>query len=260
MKKPHLASLFILVVLMTGMLTGLIFLPETGTTPPNEANRTSAFNLEHSTVGSSSLATADGALVVNPTNRVSMSGIRVHAGDASAMNLEFDPIGLDQGGVLKASLIDHAAQPLLTVVHERLRTGTDIKLAVAGLAPLLKTPVIEVVTYKDDAQTASFEIPLAELSTIGTVYAGDEDDEDWEKTYHYICNEFGCMLAVDPVNTSIAFVDDPETLVPFQYLGFRFELKEGIDESRLVESLELAGVLMDPITINSADTVPLHFD
>lgn len=261
MKKPQFSTTIILSGVLAFALTGLIFLPVAPETSSNDAARTAAFNLEHSTIGSSDLTLSEGAMVVTPTNRLSMSGVRVHAGDASAINLEFDPIGLDRGGVLTATLIDQQATPLISVVHERLEKGTDIKLAVDGLAPLLKNPTIEVVTYKDDIQTASFEIPVARLSAIGTVNVeGDEDDEDWEKTYHYICDEFGCMMAVDPVNTYITFVDDPDTQVPFQYLGFRFELKDGIDESTLVESMELAGVLMDPITVNSADTIPLHFD
>lgn len=258
MKNTPLTSFAALTVLSVIVLTGLIVKPADIFSPVPEGQTTTVFSLDHSPIGSSTLDLDSGSLVVSPTNSLAPSGVRVHAGSASAMNLEFDPIHLDQGGVLTASLINHAAEPLISVVHNQLEKGTEIMLAIEGLAPLLKDPVISVFTYKDDVQTASFDVPAAKLSSIGTVYA--DDDDEWTKTYHYICDEFGCSLAVDPDDTFIAFVDDPSTLVPFQYLGFKFELKEGIDESNLVESMQLAGILMEPIRINSENTVPLSFD
>ena len=225
-----------------------------------------AFGIEHTPLGSTSIKLMNDMVVTNSVNGDVLSGLGFNLIESSSFNVRFEPIHIKPQGHLEVNLVRSDQSELATILHKQTQAGTEISLMLGDLLSQLVDESITVVTYENGIETSNFAMLAARQMNIGLVTrtAGldeDEDeDDDWVKSYHLECNEYGCIVMVDPDNTSIAFDASPEKNVPFQYLGFKFDFKEAIDASTAIASLELAGRNIGPINIYSEDTLPVRFD
>jgi hypothetical protein len=206
----------------------------------------------HGVSGNARLTVEDGNLVVeNLADRSSLLYIDLNG--ANAFNTYFEPVEIPVGRTFTAELYgdDGLSLARLDLVQTDHRETTLI-LSLEDVLPYIKDGTVRVSTHLDGQTTYSRTMAAAELMELGVVHS---TSAGWAKTYHLVCTEGSCTLAVDPDETLMAFADAPNVVAPFRYLAVQFDLNEGI--STQPTRVTLGGAGLPNLVITGEDTVPL---
>lgn len=217
------------------------------------SSSTVSFDRLHEVSGSALLNVDGGNLIVENIGNAE-SSLKIDIRGESDFNMYFDPVEIPIGGTLVADFTDASGLSFSRVdLIQTDELTTDVNLSLEQILPSIANGEVIVSTHLDGVTTSSRTIAASENLFIGTV---NSPTTAWAKTVHIYCEDGECMTIIDPDDTEISFVDDPDTMVPFQYLAFRFKLIDGMDLAPGFVSLSGTGI--DRLVVTGEDTIPLN--
>lgn len=196
------------------------------------------FGRTHTATNGATLETlADGLRVVPSEDGVSGIDIPVNDirnGSEKMLNVSFDPIKIEVGDSFYSDVVDAEGNSIITTRFEQIsETETNVYLALAE--SVVDIDNVRLATFEGETLTSERFINAQQEAFIGTVVS---TQQAWGRTYHWFCDEYGCMKAWDPADTVIKFADNPDVEVPFLYLTFGFPNNEIIRDAA---SLQMSG-------------------
>lgn len=180
------------------------------------------FGRTHVAVGGATLEMLPDGLRVIPSS-TGESGIEIPVldiqnGSQQMLNVSFDPILIEVGHSFTSDVVDTKGKSLITTRFEQI-SSTETNVYLVLDESVVDIDNVRLATFEGDELTSERFIKAQRESFIGTVVS---TEQAWAKTYHWTCDEYGCLKSWDPANTTIKFADNPSVEVPFLYLAFDF--------------------------------------
>lgn len=149
--------------------------------------------------------------------------LEVAAVPGRQVDVTFEPVALNIGETFEATGLDAAGQELATIrLDQTGETTTDVYVSLAPVLDRLNGATVSLRARAMDGAVTEVAVDAESELKIGQVTA---PTSAWAKTYHVVCMEGECTLAVDPDETEVEFDAAPGRSVPFQYLEVGFSLK-----------------------------------
>ncbi len=149
--------------------------------------------------------------------------IDVTAVEGRQVDVLFDAVDLSVGEMFEATGRDSDGRELASLeLEQTAETTTDVSISLAPVMDRLASNFVTLRARTDDGVTKEIVVPASETIKIGQV---DATSSAWAKTYHLVCIEGECSLAVDPDETVVTFTADPSETVPFRFLEVDFSVK-----------------------------------
>ena len=165
-----------------------------------------------------------GSNVVVADFPVRQNGIDVTAVEGRQVDVLFEPVQLAVGERFTATGRDSEGAELATITLEQTGANTtDVVLSLAPVMNRLKSDQVTLRARSASGDITEFQVPAAASIKVGEVLS---TSGAWAKTYHLVCIDGECCLAVDPDETEVAFEADPTQSVPFQFLEVDFSIHE----------------------------------
>jgi hypothetical protein len=155
---------------------------------------------------------------------VRQAGIDVTAIEGRQLDILFEPVHLAVGERFAATGRDENGVEIATLTLEQTgQNTTDVTLSLASVMDRLASDVVTLRARTDSGTTREIRVAAASSIKVGEVAS---ESAAWAKTYHIVCIDGECCLAIDPDDTVVAFDADPSAAVPFRYLEVDFSLKQ----------------------------------
>ncbi len=149
--------------------------------------------------------------------------LEVAAVPGKQVDVTFEPVALSVGESFEAVGLDAAGEELATIRLEQVgETSTDVYVSLAPVLDRLNGNTVDLRARASDGTVTVVPVNAASEIKIGQVSA---PTSAWAKTYHVVCMEGECTLAVDPDETEVEFEAAPGESVPFQFLEVGFSLR-----------------------------------
>ena len=159
-----------------------------------------------------------------------VSTMTIDFGAARSADVLFDPVRLNAGEQLSLALVTASGETIGRFdLTQTSPTTTEIgfekgiSTGATGLGLDVETRYGGVVTKSLSLET----MPYYDLGVVTSV------DGPWLKTWHYECDDNGCVLILDPDDTSIDFRADNDGSVAFRTIHVQLPYQSEMKQARL---------------------------
>ena len=206
----------------------------------------------HVALGSAELTTTPTSLSVKFPNDLSSGGVAIEMAETKRLNVYMEPVEMPAGSYLETSVVgevDRQQKVLGKIIHNQVAVRTtEVGVDFTGLREVAADGRIAVATYLDGRKTYEAQLSIEEARTVGRV---NSVRTAWAESYHWMCNEGGCSLMVDPEPAeTITFTHDPTIRQPFNYLVFTID---GVEDVVNPKTMEFHGSGLQWVTIIGED-------
>lgn len=223
---------------------------DTGVGP--QVREASMFGKIHSALGAAELFSTVDELTVRFLDEWSPSGVAVEMIERENLNVYLEPVDMPVGAYFETTVLGevegkHAV--IGRILHNQTAPRTtEVGVDFTELGEYATDGLVHVATYVDGVKTYETSLRIDQTANVGTVTSARAS---WAESYHWICINNTCSLAIDPSPAeTITFAHDPSISEPFNYLVFSVG---GVEKVVNPSTMEFVGTGLSKLAIIGED-------